>query len=402
MATAQPLRAPLGANRENLRQHNLSAVLRLLHLSGAVPRTHLTSVTGLNRSTISDLVGELVALGLVTERDAEVDGSVGRPSRVVEPTDQVVAIAVNPETDATTVGVVSLDGRVLVRRRHPTRLRPEPEHALRIATKLISELRAGLPSGTRIVGVGVAVPGMIRVHDGVVRFAPHLGWVEVPLGTMLAQQTGLPVYVGNDAASACTAEQLYGAARGSAHAVYLHAGSGGIGGGVVVDNHLLRGASGYAGELGHMQISSSRATDYSGIAGSLEALVRRDDLLEVFKLDSATDEELDFDIMHTKDPRVLRLLHRQTDDLGRAVGVLSTIFNPQTVLLGGFLTSLFKRDAPRLLSAVRASSIAPASEGLVVRGGELGTAAVLIGAAELAIAPLLESPAGTTLTPNRR
>ena len=399
---AQPLRAPLGANRDNLRQHNLSAVLRLLHVSGAVPRTHLTSVTGLNRSTISDLVGELVSLGLVSERDAEVDGSVGRPSRLVEPSEHVVAIAVNPETDATTVGVVSLDGRVLTRKRYPTRLRPEPDHALRIATRLIGELRAGLPARTKIVGVGVAVPGQIRVRDGVVRFAPHLSWVEVPLGTMLAQQTGLPVFVGNDAASACTAEQLYGGARGSSHAVYLHAGSGGIGGGVVVDDRLLRGFSGYAGELGHMQISSSKVTDYSGIPGTIEALIRRDDLLEVFKLDSATDEELDFDILNTKDPRVLRMLHRQTEDLGRAVGVLATIFNPQTVLLGGFLTSLFRRDAPRLLAAMRASSIAPASEGLVVRGGELGTGAVLIGAAELALAPLLESPAGTTLVTNRR
>ncbi|MDE2409348.1 MAG: hypothetical protein KGL72_03490, partial [Actinomycetales bacterium] len=82
-------RAPLGQNRENLRQHNLSVVLRMLHQSRSVPRSHLTSVTGLNRSTISDLVGELVSLGLATEAEAQIIGSVGRPSLTVQASENI-------------------------------------------------------------------------------------------------------------------------------------------------------------------------------------------------------------------------------------------------------------------------------------------------------------------------
>lgn len=402
MSDTKAPRSPLGQNRENLRQHNLSVVLRLLHQSGAVPRSHLTSVTGLNRSTISDLVGELVSLGLANESEGQIIGSVGRPSLTVEPSPDIVAFAVNPEIDATTVGVISFDGRLLQKVRYPTQLQPDAQTAAQIAAKIITDMRSKLKPGTRIAGIGTAVPGQIRVRDGVIRLAPHLNWVEVPFGPMLAQLTGLPVLVDNDATTACTAERIFGAGRGSSNAVFLFAGSGGIGGGVVVEDILLRGASGYAGELGHIQISSSKATDYSGISGTLEALVKRDDLLEAFKLDAATDEELDIDIQTTKDARIIKVINNQIDELGRAVGVLATIFNPQTVILGGFLNSIFNFDQDRLLQSMRASSIKSAHDGLIVKSSELGTAAVLLGAAELAFQAVLESPAGTELTINRK
>jgi predicted NBD/HSP70 family sugar kinase len=402
MSDTKASRAPLGQNRENLRQHNLSVVLRLLHQSGAVPRSHLTSVTGLNRSTISDLVGELVSLGLAKESDGQIGGTVGRPSLTVEPSPEVVAFAVNPEIDATTVGLISFDGRLIQKVRYPTQLQPDAQTSAQIAAKIIADLRSKLPANARIAGVGVAVPGQIRVRDGVIRLAPHLNWVEVPFGPMIAQLTGLPVFVDNDATLACTAERIFGAGRGSSNSVFLFAGSGGIGGGVVVDDVLLRGASGYAGELGHIQISSSKAVDYSGIPGTLEALVRRDDLLEVFKLDAATDEELDLDIKGTKDAKVVKVINQQIDELGRACGVLATIFNPQAVILGGFLNSIFNFDQDRLLKSLRASSIKSAHDGLIVKSSELGTSAVLLGAGGLAFQPVLDSPAGAELTINRK
>jgi predicted NBD/HSP70 family sugar kinase len=398
--TKAPL-APLGQNRENLRQHNLSVVLRLLHQARSVPRSHLTSVTGLNRSTISDLVGELVSLGLATESEAQIIGSVGRPSLTVQASENIVGFAVNPEIDATTVGLVSFDGRLLQKVRYPTQLQPDAQTAAQIAAKIIADMRSKLPAETRIAGIGVAVPGQIRVRDGVVRLAPHLSWVEVPFGPMLAQLTGLPTSVDNDATSVCTAERIFGAGRGHSNAVFLFAGSGGIGGGMVVDDRLVRGASGYAGELGHIQISSAKSTDFSGLSGTIEALVKRDDLLEVFKLDSATDEELEQDILTCKDAKIIKVLNQQIDDLGKGVGVLATIFNPQAVVLGGFLNSLFKFNQNRLLTSMRNASIKSAHDGLIVKSNELGTAAVLLGAAELAFQDVLDSPAGTDLLVNR-
>lgn len=397
MAEARELRGALGASRDRLRQHNLGAVLGMLHSQGPVPRSHLTAVTGLNRSTISDLVGELCELQLATEAEAQVAGTVGRPSLIVEPNGDVVALVLYPDTDATTVGAISLNGRLRSRMRRFTRTQHDPEAATALAAQLIREVIATLPAGTRIAGIGIAVPGQVRMADGVVRNAPHLNWVEVPLAAMLTAATGLPAFLANDGACVCTAENQFGAGRGSDHTVLIHAGYGGIGGGAVVDGKLLHGATGYAGEFGHMQITSDKQADYSGMRGTLEGLVRRDDLLEVFRLDAATDEELEFEVLTTKDSRAIKLLHRQVEVLGRAVGVLATAFNPDIVILGGFLATLRKFDAAGLLASVRATSIAAANERLLIAECALGSSAVLVGAGELVFAPLIADPANVTL-----
>ena len=99
--------------------------------------------------------------------------------------------------------------------------------------------------------------------------------------------------------------------------------------------------------------------------------------------------------------RIIKVLNQQIDDLGKGVGVLATIFNPQAVVLGGFLNSLFKFNQNRLLASMRNASIKSAHDGLIVKSNELGTAAVLLGAAELAFQDVLDSPAGTDLLVNR-
>ena len=388
----------LGQNRDDVRQHNLSALLRMIHQAGTVSRSQLTTSSGLNRSTISDLVSELGDLGLVYETEASATG-VGRPSLQVSASDQVVAFAVNTDVDAVTVGVVTLSGDVIAKKRYPTANQPTAEKAAAIAAKLINELRADLKSGTRIVGVGVAVPGQVRVVDGVIRLAPHLNWIEIPFGPMLSQLTGLPVYVDNDASLGCVAERIYGNAKGFTDVVFLFAGSGGIGGGVVVDGVQLRGAAGYAGELGHVRISDTSVQDYSGLQGTLESLVRRDDLLDVFKLYAATDDELLVEISRTQTAKAVKLIESQIDNLAAALGNFVNIFNPQVIILGGFIAGLFTRDSERLITGLRSNSLAAANERVIIREGGLGSNLLMIGAALLPFNELTANPSTTRLYP---
>lgn len=388
----------LGQNRDDVRQHNLSALLRMIHQAGTVSRSQLTTSSGLNRSTISDLVSELGDLGLVYETEASATG-VGRPSLQVSASDHVVAFAVNTDVDAVTVGVVTLSGDVIAKKRYPTANQPTAEKAASIAAKLISELRADLKTGTRIVGVGVAVPGQVRVVDGVIRLAPHLDWVETPFGPMLSQLTGLPVYVDNDASLGCVAERIYGNAKGFTDVVFLFAGSGGIGGGVVVDGVQLRGAAGYAGELGHVRISDTSEKDYSGLQGTLESLVRRDDLLDVFKLYAATDDELLVEISRTQTAKAVKMIESQIDNLAAALGNFVNIFNPQVIILGGFIAGLFTRDSERLITGLRTNSLAAANERVIIREGGLGSNLLMIGAALLPFNELTANPSTTRLYP---
>lgn len=397
----------VGRTREDVRQFNLSIVLRMLHFSGSVSRSQLTTVSGLNRSTISDLVSELAELGLVTESEGSAKSS-GRPSHVVSASDNVVAFSVNPDIDATTIGLVTLGGRVLQKKRVFTRLQPSADQAIEIAAQAIDEMRRGFGPEIMIAGVGVAIPGQVRLADGVVRHAPHLNWVEVPFGARLAQLTGLPVFLDNDASLGCRAEYNFGAARGFNDVVYIFAGSGGIGGGAIVNGRQLRGAAGYAGELGHVRIADAKRSDYSGLPGTIESLVKRDDLLEVFMLDIATDDELAADIYATKmNPnhrakQAAKLIEKQCEALALGIASFVNIFNPQMVVLAGFLSALFDYDKDRVLKIVQENSLDAASESVVIRAGELGSDLLMIGAAELPFTKLLERPSEFDFDKNRK
>ena len=392
----------LGRNRDVVRQHNLSIVLQMIHFYGTVTRSQLTSSTGLNRSTISDLVSELEQLGFATETEGESASGVGRPSLVVTASTKVVSFSVHPEVDATTVGLVTLSGKVIKTVRMPMGQSPTAADSVAKAASAIAELRKELSPEQRIAGIGVAIPGQVRVSDNVVRLAPQLGWVEAPFGSMLSQATGLPVFVDNDASIGCMAERNFGAARGFLDVVYLYAGSGGIGGGAIVNGSQLRGASGYGGELGHVRIGGSNSVDYSGLSGTLESVVRRDDLLQVFKMFSAADQELDAEIRSTKSSEAKKILRNQIDALGAGISAYVNIFNPEAIVLAGFLTSLFNYDPERLLAAVKQGSLNASHERVVIRNGELGQDLLMIGAAELAFRAVLENPGEAQLVPVKK
>ena len=191
-------------------------MLRLVHADGAQPRSRITEATGLNRSTVASLVGELAELGLVTERAPDPTRRVGRPSPIVDVELGTVAVAVNPEVDAITLGVVALGGRVLHRERLAMDHVVTPEETAALVAVDDRALATGTPwPDRRVSAVGLAVPGIVRAGDGLVRWAPHLEWSQAPLRDLVEDATGLPASVGNDASLGALAEHLFGAGRGS-------------------------------------------------------------------------------------------------------------------------------------------------------------------------------------------
>jgi predicted NBD/HSP70 family sugar kinase len=256
-----------------------------------------------------------------------------------------------------------------------------------------------LPPGTRIIGIGVAIPGQVRVAEGLVRFAPAFKWINAPFGPMLHKLSNLPVFIDNDASLGCLAERTLGSARKYSNIVYLFGGTNGVGGGVVIDGLQLRGASGYASELGHIRISDSNIEDYSGLVGTLESAVRRDRLLNVLGLKTANEDELETAILATDSPEAIAEFHSQIDALGIGVANLVNIFNPQVVILSGFLASLFKFDHDRLLEVFRRHTLVASQEEVVVTPGKLNANLLMIGAAELPIHQLMESPSSVSEMP---
>ena len=383
-----------GNKVDDLRRHNLATIIGIVHRDGPSSRSVLTRLTGLNRSTIAALVGELVDLGLVRETDPLAARAAGRPSPMVVASSDVVAFAVNPEIDAITVGAVGFTGEVRERVRVPTEGPPSVDDAVRSAAGEIARMRGALAPGVRVAGVGVAMPGLVRREDGMVRLAPHLGWVDEPFGALLSDATGLPVRTANDAGLGAMAETLFGAGRGVRDLVYLNGGASGIGGGVIVDGHPLRGLGGYAGEFGHTFVHSGGIRCHCGAIGCLETEVRQERLLAILGLPAADADRLDLAIAGSASEALAAEIARQLSFLAIALRNAVNVFNPRLLVLGGFLGSLYEAS-PDALDAALAEQALPASAALVtVSRARLRATILMVGAAELAFEQLLADPAG--------
>lgn len=390
----------VGLATEELRRHNLGVVLERLHLFGAVSRSELTAATGLNRSTIAGLIGQLTSLGLVDEGPGLVNAGPGRPSPVVTTRPQgAVVLAIDLAVDSVAVATVGLGGHIYnrVRVARP-RGRFSPQETVTDVAKLAGPLLDSLPANHVLVGVGAAIVGVTRRSDGFVHIAPNLGWRNVPLGAMLATELGLAshVQVANDADLGALAEQRRGVGFGVKHLIYIH-GEVGIGTGVILDGEPLLGAAGYAGEAGHMLINPDGGKCRCGASGCWETEAGETALSRLARLPANVTGLAMLDTVVARagegDEPTIAAIVEIGRWLGLGIGNLVNIFNPQLVVLGGFYQRLF----PHLQAAVVKNANLRALEAprhmARIIASRLGFDAPLIGASELALASVMSDPA---------
>ncbi|SMQ73612.1 Sugar kinase of the NBD/HSP70 family, may contain an N-terminal HTH domain [Plantibacter sp. VKM Ac-1784] len=380
----------MGSGLDSVRRRNLGRIVELVHQGGVQSRSALTKATGLNRSTVAALVTELASIGIVTESVPVGGQGVGRPSPLVSAGPRAVAFAANPELDAITVAAVRIGGEVVERVRREVDTTPTAAEATAIIAELVAELADRLPDEARGGGgIGLAIPGLVRDADGVVRLAPHLGWVDEPLVERLRGATGRAVFAANDASLGARAERTFGAGRGIDDLVYLNGGASGIGGGIIAGGRPVGGARGYAGEFGH--------TSATAAGNALEDAVRRSELLRVAGLAAGDDAVLEAALAEgiAADPAgVMREeVVRQARTLGRALAGTVNILDPELVVLGGHLGIVLELASEELHDAVRERALVPPFEDVTIVRAELGQDLLLIGAAELAFDRLIADPA---------
>ena len=376
------------------RRNSLSLLLTLLHHQGVLSRADLTRRSGLNRSTISALIGQLTELGMVYECAPSGEQPVGRPSPNVHTDQALAALAVNPEVDAVTIGVVGLGGNVIKKIRFETEHIPTAREAVNIAAAVIAGMRTELDTSYRITGVGIAVPGLVSTKEGVVRLAPHLRWENEPIAAMFTDATGFPSRAANDASLGAQAEFIFGAGAGLGNLIYLNGGASGIGGGIIVDGSLLTGASGYAGELGHTFVRTDGQLCHCGARGCLETEVSQSRLFELVGMSGGEVSQLEEALKIATDPDVHVEVLRQLGYLAIALRNVINVFNPEAIVLDGFLGVIHSLPHRAPDSAVASEAMAGPDVQVLVSRAALGSDLLMIGAAELAFAGLLADPAG--------
>lgn len=381
------------------RRNNLALIATLVHHHGVLSRAELTRRTGLNRSTVGTLVGQLVALGLVYEAAPSGEAQVGRPSPDVRPDPSTAALAVNPEVDAVTIGLVSLGGKVQKKIRFATERIPTAKEAVNIAAAVIAGMRTELDASYRIVGIGLAVPGLVNRADGVVRHAPHLGWRDQPVARMMGEATGYPCLADNDASLGAEAELIFGAGAGRGNLVYLNGGASGIGGGVIADGALLRGSAGYAGELGHTFVRTDGKICHCGASGCLETEVSQSRLFDLAGLGGGDASQLEAALRSKVSAELAAEVARQLGYLGITLRNAVNTFNPDAIVLDGFLGILHALSPDTLDGLIRTQALDEAAGRARIYRAALGSDLMMIGAAELAFTRLLADPAGITTLP---
>ncbi len=385
-----------GTNQEAVRRHNLATVLAHVHRSGGVSRAQLTLRMGLNRSTIADLVRELEDLAVVTQSipDAatNIRAGAGRPSIDVNPVpESVFVLAAELGVDTMEVSRVGLGGELLDRASAATPTRRDPESLVDMLVEMLCSMVKTSAESGRLVGVGVAVPGVVTDSAGLVRFAPNLGWSDVDLGRLLVERIGgeVPVHLGNDAELGAIAEHTRGAARDISNLIFISCDVG-VGGGVIVAGAPMRGASGYAGEVGHLIFNPGGQTCRCGNVGCWETEIGSHAVAAAV---GCPPEEIHRLADHLQPGSEVT---PELRDLGRALGLglggLVNVFNPEMIILGGALRWVFPLVREDVLESLHAWALpAPAEQADIVLPALAGNS-VIMGAAELAFTDLFHDP----------
>ncbi len=385
-----------------LRHRNLALVTRALADGGGpadrpLTRAGIATAVGLTRATVSTLVDELLAAGLVEEAGARRGGTVGRPGTALAlaPTGPA-GLGAEVGVDHLAACVVDLRGEVRCRAQvaAANRGRPAAEVLAELAELVARVVAEAAELGLEPVGTTVAVPGLVGHDRGTVLRAPNLGWEEVDVARAMAGPGSgdgadrRPLVVENEANLGALAELWLGGHTGLADFVHVSAEIG-IGAALIVEGRLFRGARGFAGELGHVPIRPDGPPCSCGAHGCLETFAGETALLAAAGQGSA--RALRSAAARGEAPAV-RALEEAGEALGIALSGAVNLLDPQAVVVGGPLAEL----APWLLPGVRRELAARVTdrrwrpEDVVT--ARLGRDGVLRGAAYSAARAVLDDP----------
>lgn len=313
--------------------------------------------------------------------------------------DEPLSLGIDLGSTKVEASLVDTEGRIIYSHRNPTQPEKGPDKVIADIVDCVRNCLAGAGKPAEIAGVGVA--GQIEKGTGIVRFAPNLGWHNVPLKERLEKELNLPVLITNDVRAATYGEWQRGSGRGSDDLVCVFIGTG-IGGGVVTEGRLLEGSSNTAGELGHMTVVTNGRKCHCGNHGCLEAYAGGWAIGERAREEITSDPELGEPLIKlagsigqvsaltvtqayiSGTPLGRRIVQETANYLAAGLVGIVNAFNPSLLVLGGGVIE----GLPDYLSAaepiLRRSALEAAVEEVRITTAGLGNKAGTIGAAELA------------------
>ena len=391
------------ANQQMMRRLNNQIVINILKKQGPLSRANISAISGLNRSTISAIINDLIDEGWVRETIFQAD-KIGRPGMLLEINPAGgFAVGMDLGVDFILSVVMDLSANVIWRKRIETDPAEGQTLIQEKAFDLTAEaIRIGKQHCFRALGIGISVPGLVDVHQGVLKFAPNLKWKDIPLRLLWTQQFHLPAIIENEANAAALGEFYYGAAKGIENFIYIAAGYG-LGSGIIIDGELLRGNKGYASEVGHMTTDPNGDLCSCGKRGCYEiqigprAVINRADKLITEEGIGSTFLQINHrnangfsydaivDAARKKDKVAVKALEEVGCKLGVLVSNLVNIFDPKMVILGGALNYAKDFILPFVRKVVKENALQLCQEDLIIANSLLDQDSSVMGAASLVL-----------------
>lgn len=385
------------ATRKQTKAHNRRLVLKTIYDEGQISRADISRATGLTRTTVSDIIAQLVKRGLVAEVGFGPSGGGKRPILLSVMDDSYHLIGIDLASGEFRGAVVNLRGQIWHQATLPLHGR-DGDAALAIVFDLVDALVAA--SDSPLLGIGIGTPGLMDPLNGVVRKAVNLNWQDLALGAQLYERYNLPVYVANDAQMAALAEHAFGKGRDDDNLVVVKVGHG-IGAGIVLKGQLFYGDTCGAGEIGHVAVVQNGRRCRCGNFGCLEtvasarAIVQRAreiseaDPHSTLKLLADGEEGMSLQTvcqaLRDDDPASRQLVETAGHYLGIAVANLTAVLGIRRVLIAGSVTCLGQDLLDVIREEMKGRSLAAVACQIEMDLSDLGSSIVILGASALVL-----------------
>ncbi len=378
------------ATRQQTKVHNRNLVLRTIFGAESVSRAEIARITSLTKTTVSDIVGDLLAEGLVAE--IGVGESLGGKSPILLSllSDSRCLVGLDLAHNQFQGAIVNLRGEIQKKVSLPVNDQDGSE-ALALVFEILDQLIPG--SSLPLVGIGVGTPGLVNSQNGVVVNAVNLDWHDFPLATLLNERYHLPVFILNDSQAAAIGEYTYGkghTTESSLVVIHVHHG---IGSGIVINGHLFQGDGGGAGEIGHVVVvPEGGLLCRCGNRGCLETVASAQAIVRRFRSmaqQSPTDRwpdpshKITLDEIerayNLKDPLAIEVVSESARYMGLAISGLVGILNIHEIVLSGDMTAFGKSWLDTIIETMRHTSLSRSVQDTRVEFGQLGANAVVLG-----------------------
>lgn len=363
-------------NQHVVKKNNKALVLSLIIEKETISRADIANVTGLNKTTVSSLVTELLEDELIYESGPGISSGGRRPVILHFNRNTGYAIGVDIGVNYVLAVLTDLKGKIIVEKSQNVN-RTSYSSIISTVQTMIHSLMDEMPNSRYgIVGIGVGVPGIVN-KEGSVLLAPNLGWTNIQLKEDLERIFNVPIIIENEANAGAVGEQQFGAGQDYENILYVSAGIG-IGVGIILNKELYQGKSGFSGEMGHMIIELNGKRCNCGSRGCWEAYASENALLEMAGENIDSLESL---IEHAKngEKSAIELFEKIGQYLGFGINNIINTFNPDQVIIGNRLALLRKWIEEPILTTIENHTLAYHQKEMQLEFSKLGKYSTALG-----------------------